>query len=240
VIARAVGPSLAPFGVTGFLADPKMEFYSGTTKVIEDDDWGGGQDQISSFAKIGAFPLTAAQDATLFLTLAAPAGGNTVRVSGKGNATGTVLAELYDNTPVAVFNPTTPRLLNLSVLKDVGPGLTVGFIIGGTDTMRVLIRGIGPSLAAFGVGGPLADPKIELFNGQSQSIATNDNWGDAGALAAATIASRFTQVGAFGLSSPASKDAALFSTLVPGNYTVQVRSADATTGLVLVEVYEVP
>jgi hypothetical protein len=106
--------------------------------------------------------------------------------------------------------------------------------------MRVLIRGIGPSLATFGVGGPLADPKIELFNGQSQSIATNDNWGDAGALAAATIASRFTQVGAFGLSSPASKDAALFSTLVPGNYTVQVRSADATTGLVLVEVYEVP
>lgn len=232
MLARAVGPSLAPFGITGFLADPRIAFYLGSTKIIEDDDWDGGGDQV---AMVGAFPFVApsSKDASLFLQVLA--GSSTLRVSGNGNAGGTVLAELYDTTPVGVFNPTTPRLLNASVLTNVGSGVTVGFMVGGTVPMRLLVRAVGPSLAPFGVNGLLADPKLELFDGQSHSIATNDSWGDD-----TSLASAFARVGAFMFLGSTSKDAALLVTLAPGAYTMQVRSVDTTTGVALVEVYEEP
>jgi len=161
-----------------------------------------------------------------------------VRLSGNGNTVGAVLVELYDATPPSALTPATPRLTNVSVLKNVGSGLTAGFVIDGQGNKTVLIRAVGSSLAPFGVGGLLGDPKLELFDGQSRSIMANDNWGDTGAFTTATSA--FAQVGAFALAHSASKDAALLVTLAPGNYTVQVRSADITTGLALVEGYEVP
>jgi hypothetical protein len=241
LLVRAVGPSLAPFGVSSRLEDPYLEFFSGPTKVLEVDNWGGGGDLVIAFAQLGAFPFTAAssKDAALNL-LPLPAGNSTARVSSTTTSGGSVLAELYDATPAAIFTPATPRLINVSVLKNVGAGLTAGFIIGGTSSMTVLIRAVGPSLAVFSLRGLLADPRLEVFDGQSRSLATNDNWGEAGALATATVARAFTQVGAFVFTGSASKDAAMLVTLTPGRYTAQVRSADSTTGTVLVEVYEVP
>ncbi len=107
----------------------------------------------------------------------------------------------------------------------------------------MLIRAVGPSLAAFGVTGVLADPKLELFDGQSRRIAANDNWIDyvvPGYSYADFFRVAFTQVGAFPFSGAATKEAALVVMLTAGSYTVQVRSADGTTGVVLVEVYELP
>ena len=96
---------------------------------------------------------------------------------------------------------------------------------------RLLVRAVGPTLAAFGVPGTLADPKLELYSGTTK-IAENDNWGGD-----AQVAAAFTQVGAFGLPA-ASKDAVLLITLPPGAYTAQASGTGA--GLALVEVYEVP
>lgn len=144
-----------------------------------------------------------------------------------------VIAELYDATPAAAFTATTPRLINVSVLKHLGTGVTAGFVIGGSTARTVLIRAIGPTLGGFGVADTVADPQLALFSGQTER-ARNDNWGGGTALAAA-----FAQVGAFGLAAD-SRDAALLATLAPGNYTVQVSGVAGTTGVALVEVYEVP
>jgi hypothetical protein len=161
-------------------------------------------------------------------------GDNSVRVSSVGG-TGTVIAELYDSTPFANMTGTTPRLVNVSVLKHLGAGLTVGFVIDGTAAKRVLIRAVGPTIGAapFDVPGAVADPQLTLFSGQA-SIATNNNWGGTAELTAA-----FAQVGAFALPA-ASSDAALVATLQTGSYTVQVSGVGETTGVAIVEVYEMP
>ena len=98
----------------------------------------------------------------------------------------------------------------------------------------MLIRGIGPTLAALGVGGALADPRLDLFNGSSVKLQENDDWGGSAALAGA-----FASAGAFPLAA-GSKDAALLVTLEPGTYSVQVSGVAGTAGAALVEIYEVP
>jgi hypothetical protein len=130
---------------------------------------------------------------------------------------------------------TTSRLVNVSVLKHLGTGLTAGFVVDGTGPKRVLIRAVGPTIGAapFNVAGAVADPQLTLFSGQT-SVGTNDNWGGTAELTAA-----FTQVGAFALPAT-SRDAAILVTLQPGNYTVQVSGVGGTTGVAIVEVYEVP
>ncbi len=154
-----------------------------------------------------------------------------------------MIAEIYDATPAVNFTANTPRLINVSVLKNIGASLTAGFVIGGATSRTVLIRAVGPTLGAapFGVPGVVADPQMTLFSGQT-AIATNDNWGTpvgSSAASAAQLSAVFTQVGAFALT-PNSKDAALLATLAPGNYSVQVSGVAGTTGSALVEIYEVP
>ena len=232
LLVRAAGPSLGALGVGGTLEDPKLEFFTGSTKVGENDDWGGVASTSAVMASVGAFAFSApnSKDAAIsFLSLAS--GANSAKISGTG--AGMVIAELYDATPAAVFTATTPRLINVSVLKHLGTGVTAGFVIGGSTARTVLIRAIGPTLGGFGVADTVADPQLALFSGQTER-ARNDNWGGGTALAAA-----FAQVGAFGLAAD-SRDAALLATLAPGNYTVQVSGVAGTTGVALVEVYEVP
>ena len=158
-----------------------------------------------------------------------------MKVSATGNGTGDVLAEIYDATPGASFTTTTPRLVNVSVLKHLGSGLTVGFVVGGVSSRNILIRAVGPTLgnAPFNVGGTVSDPQLALFAGSTRMNENND-WGGTPALTTA-----FATVGAFAL--PAgSRDAALMATLSPGSYSVQVSGVGGTTGLAIVEIYEVP
>ena len=163
-------------------------------------------------------------------------GNYTIQVSG-GAGSGLVIAELYDSTPNAAFTAATPRLANVSVLKQIGAGesLTAGFVVGGSGSKKVLIRAVGPGLAQLGVGGTMPDPQLTLNqSGAATPINSNDNWGGGTALADA-----FASVGAFALP-VSSKDAAIVVTLAPGNYTAQVTGVGSSAGLVLVEVYEVP
>ena len=150
-----------------------------------------------------------------------------------GGATGVALAEIYDASTGA-FSRTAPRLVNVSARTQVGTGdsiLIAGFAIGGSTPVRLLIRAVGPTLGAFGVGGVLADPKLEVLSG-STKIAENDNW-------LAEDAATFGAVGAFNLTSR-SLDAALVTTLAPGTYTAQISGVRSTTGVALVEIYELP
>jgi len=106
LLLRAVGPTLGAFGVSGTLADPKLELYSGSTKIAENDNWGtpigaGAADAATfsaAFAQSGAFNFPAgSRDAALLLNL--ESGSYTLQVSGVGNTTGAALVEVYDLTP---------------------------------------------------------------------------------------------------------------------------------------------
>lgn len=235
LVIRAAGPSLAALNVTGTLNDPLIQLFAGATKSGENDNWGGAAATSTAMANVGAFPYSGLLSLDSAFVGDIPSGDNSVRVSAAGSGTGTVIAEIYDATPTTSFRADTPRLVNVSVLKHLGTGLTVGFVIGGLEAKTVLIRAVGPTLGAapFNVPGVVLDPQLTLFSGQT-SIGSNDNWGGTAALTAA-----FSQVGAFSLPATA-RDAALVATLLPGNYTVQVSGVGGTTGVAIVEVYEVP
>ena len=231
MLLRAVGPTLAAFGITGVLGDPRLSLITGGTTVASNDNWLAAD--AATFTSSGAFALTAAsKDAALVATLAA--GAYTAPVTVTDGGSGVALLEIYDAAASSSLN-----VINASTRAFVGVGDSVlipGFVISGTGSLKLLIRAVGPTLAALGVPGALADPTITLYRGAT-ALATNDNW--SGATNAAEIAATAAAVGAFAL--PAgSKDAALVTTLPAGNYTAIVSGVGDTTGTALVELYVVP
>lgn len=234
LVIRAAGPSLGALGVGGTLEDPKLELFAGSTKSAENDNWGGSAQLTAALAAVGAFAYVSpsSKDAAAIANITSR--DNSVVVSSANSGAGLVIAEIYDATKSDEFVAATPRLINVSVRKHLGTGLTAGFVLGGAASTKVLIRAVGPTLGDFGVPGVVADPQLTLFNGQSVKIGENNDWGGTAALTAA-----FGSVGAFALPT-ASKDAALLVTLPPGNYSVQATGTGTTTGVALVEVYEVP
>ncbi len=240
IVVRTVGPSLTSFGVSGAISDPKLNIVAGTASgapsVSSNDNWAGDATLLTAMAQVGAFPFTNnfTRDAAVAPSLAA--GSYVVEVSGVAGATGTVLAELYDATRSSAFSATTPRLINVSVLKQIPAGdiLTAGFVIGGVTSKTVLVRAIGPGLVQFGVIGAMSDPQLSLYS-DSTKIASNDNWSGDPQLTATGSA-----VGAFALANAASKDAMLLVTLSPGSYTAQASGVGLSSGVALIEVYEVP
>jgi hypothetical protein len=192
--------------------------------VAANDDW--APNLAPTFASLGAFAFTpGSRDAALLQSLT-----GAVTFQARGTGPGTVLVEAYDAT-----GGLTARLANVSARSRVGTGadiLIAGFNVAGTSTKQVLIRAIGPGLAAFNVTGTLADPSLQVLNSAGAVVASNDNW-------SATLAPTFVRVGAFPLTA-GSRDAALLVNLAAGaSYTVQVSGADGGTGEALIEVYEV-
>ncbi len=236
LLIRAAGPALSAFGVTGTLANPALAVFDAAgDRVFFNDNWSEVPDVpalAAATAAQGAFALPAgSRDAAMLVTLRP--GSYTVQVSGVGTGTaaqGVALVEVYE------ADATPGTLVNLSCRARVGTGgdvLIAGFAVGGTASKRLLIRGVGPTLGALGVTGTLADPKLELIRQSDNAVlAANDNWD-------AALAPAFSSVGAFALNA-GSRDAALIATVPPGAYTVQVSGVNATTGIALVEVYELP
>jgi Domain of unknown function (DUF4331) len=103
-----------------------------------------------------------------------------------------------------------------------------GLIVSGTDSKRVIIRGIGPSLVSSNVPGPLPDPTLKLFNSQAQLVASNDNWQDTQA----------AEISATGLAPKNAKESAILTTLSPGAYTVILDDAAGASGIGVVETYD--
>jgi sugar lactone lactonase YvrE len=239
-LIRGIGPGLTAFGVPNVLADPTITIANSSAVTVgSNDDWGGATQLKDAFASVGAFPLVpSSQDAALSASLTG--GGHTVQVSGKNGATGIALAEVYDLTTGATAE-SGPRLINLSARTQVGTGsniLIAGFAVGGSTSKTLLIRGVGLTLSAFGVAGALADPLLQIFNGNT-IIATSDNWSSGTEAEMGSVAAQVANtVGAFRLDS--ASDAALVVTLPPGSYTAQVSGVAGTSGVALVEIYEVP
>ena len=243
LVIRAVGPTLgaAPpvgFGIGGVLADPVLTLNAPSpAPTVTNDNWGGDASLRAAFAAVGAFDLPAASLDSAALSSASP-GGYTVQVTGQANASGLVIAEIYDASTARTA--ASPRLINLSTLTEIDAGATlaVGFVLRGATSRTVLVRGIGPSLGTiFGLGGVMADPKLELFNNDTGAkITENDNWGgDAQLMDAAA------SVGAFALDDKTStKDAVLLVTLAPGAYSARVSGVGASAGTAIIEVYELP
>lgn len=236
LVVRAAGPSLGALGVPGTLDDPKMELFAGSTKTGENDNWGGSTELTAALASVGAFAYTGPTSRDSAATASITTRDNSVKVTAaNGTSTGAVIAEVYDATPGGSFTAATPRLLNVSVIKNIGTKLTAGFVIGGQTAKTVLIRAVGPGLSAVGVtSGTAADPQLVLFGANATRLGENNDWGGTAQLSAA-----FTAVGAFNIPG-GSRDAALVSMLAPGTYTVEVSPATGATGLALIEIYEVP
>jgi len=222
-----VGPTLGAFGVGGAMTDPRLELYNGQIRVFANDDW--PQTLSSVFPTVGAFALgNGSKDAGFLQTVE-----GTRSIMAQGTGAGVVLVEAYDTGA-----PSAARLVNVSARNRVGTGddiLIAGFNISGpagTAPKPLLIRAVGPGLAALGVPGTLADPKLEIFDSGGAKVVENDSWN-------ASLAAVFSSVGAFAL--PAvSRDAALVVSLPPGTYTAQVSGVGGLTGDAIIEVYELP
>lgn len=237
LLVRAAGPTLARFGLTSPLADPRLELvpFGASAALAANDDWSATAPLAAATTAAGAFALDAgSKDSALLVDLATAAAAFTARVTAAGDASGLALAEVYDTDPLGA----PARLVNVSTRGFVGTGanaLVPGFVIGGAGPKRLLIRAVGPGLAPFGVTEMLLDPQLSVIPlGKSAPVAANDNWGGTAELIGA-----FASVGAFGLPS-GSSDAAVLVWLPPGAYTVTVSGVGNTTGTALVEIYDAP
>ncbi|HEY0946163.1 MAG TPA: DUF1800 family protein [Opitutaceae bacterium] len=233
VLLRAVGPRLArePFSMAGTLSDPLVRLYDGGgTLLRENDNWEGGQ--ATTFAGVGAFPLDpGSRDAALVETLAP--GPYTAHVAAaSGPAAGITLVEVYDVSGAA-------RLINLSTRAHVGTGNAIvipGIVVGPSRGPRqLLVRAAGPALRDYGVADVLPDPALALVNSSGVQIASNDDWGEAGD--PARLREAFEASGAYPFPDD-SHDAALLADLPAGLYTLLVSGVGNTTGITLVEVYD--
>jgi 6-phosphogluconolactonase (cycloisomerase 2 family) len=236
VLVRAVGPGLATYGVQNALSDPRLVISNGATLLGENDNWESADKAAISAAttRMGVFPLAeGSRDAAVLVTL--PPGAYTTVISG---GDGVALAEVYDasENPQADYQ----RLVNISARGDVGVGdnvLIAGFIISGNSPKRVLLRAIGPGLGVYGVSQVLADPLLTVYR-NGDNLGANDNW-SSDAANATTVNAAVKEANIVPLSE-GTKDAAVVLTLAPGAYTAVVSGQGGTTGVALVEIYELP
>lgn len=216
IIVRGLGPFLP---VSANLADPTLELhdsFGGT--VAGNDNW---RDTQQDELKATTIPPANDYDAAIVRNLAP--GAYTAVLAGKGSTTGVGLVEVYDLDLAA-----DSQLVNIATRGRVGDGddvLICGTIAVGNGTTTVLFRGLGPST---GVPGALNDPIMELHDGQGATIATNDNWQDtqAAAIQATTIPPNDP------------REAAILRDLTPGAYTAVVRGKNGTTGVAVIDAYQ--
>ncbi|QYM79529.1 immunoglobulin domain-containing protein [Horticoccus luteus] len=233
LLVRGIGPALSAFGVTNAVPDPRLRLFDAHgTEVDGNDNWNGSLALRDEFRIVGAFePAADSKDAALYSER--PAGAYTFHAVTNDGTEGVALAELY----VADAGPGTTDLVNISARTYVGTGddvLIAGFVVAGNAPKRLLIRGLGPTLAGYGVTGVLANPVLRVFEGGTE-IALNDDWQGGADLKAA-----FATVGAAPMASDSSQDAALLITLEPGIYTAQVSGVSGSAGVALVEIFALP
>ena len=220
---RALGPSLSAFGVSPVLSDPVLRVHnSAGALVATNDNWESDPNHFVVESN-GLAPMNLLESATA-RTL--EPGAYTVVVTGKNPTPGVALAEVYDLSPLS-----NSSLENMSTRGFVGMRdnvLISGFIVGDVDSATVVVRALGPSLAAYGVRGVLSDPQLEIYDSTGALIATNNNWQD-------NVNSIDIQKNK--LAPRNALESALVLHLPAGAYTAVVRGADNGTGVALAEVY---
>jgi hypothetical protein len=225
VIVRAIGPSLAAFGISGALADPVLELHGANGALIAmNDDWrSGGQEQTIIETHV---PPTDDKESAIVGGL--DPGNYTAIVRGKNDTTGIALVEVYD-LGTASLDPDSIRtqLKEISTRGNVlaGDNVMIGGFIVEVVTIRSLVRAIGPSLSAFGITNALQDTTLELHDGNGAAIAMNDNW----------RSDQEQVIIDTGAPPTDDRESAIVANLVPGAYTAIVRGKNNTTGVALVE-----
>jgi hypothetical protein len=227
VLLRGIGPSLtingSPF--PGRLEDPTLELYnSAGVPIASNDEWKSNQAEVEA---TGAAP-TNDHESAIVRTL--NPGSYTVILRGKNNSSGVALVETYDIGLTA-----NSRLGNLSSRGFIGTGdhILIGGFFAGPQTAavtRVVLRAMGPSLAAFHVPDPMQDPTLEVHDRNGALLASNDNW----------ETNQKPEIQAAGLAPGDFRESAIVMTnFEPGPYTAVVRGKDGSTGIGLVEIYDV-
>jgi plastocyanin len=244
VILRAIGPELVapPFNIPNALGDPTLELHDGSGALIaRNDNWqttviGGiiAASQVSAIQNSGHAPTQPTESAII---AALQPGNYTAILRGKNNTVGVALVEVYDLSSGAAST-----LGNISTRGFVQTGNNVmigGFIVQGTGPKRVILRAIGPELSAppFNIPNALANPRLELHNGSGELIARNDNW-QTTMIGGIIAASQVSAIQNSGHAPTQPTESAIIATLQPGNYTAIVRGVNNTTGVALVEVYD--
>jgi hypothetical protein len=225
VIVRGIGPSLTSQGVPGALADPTLELHDSTGATIaSNDNW---KDTQQADIQATGIPPSNDLESAIVATLPANNSAYTAILRGKNNTTGVGLVEAYDLDQAA-----NSKLANISTrgFVDTGDNVMIGgFILGpsGASSAKVIARAIGPSLTASGVANALQDPTLELHDANGTTIASDDNWKD----------TQQSEIEATGIPPTDDRESAIVATLAPGNYTAIVRGKNNTTGVGLVEVY---
>jgi hypothetical protein len=240
VIIRAIGPELAQYGIGNPLNNPTLELHDQTGALIaSNNDWPttilGGiitSNQVSDIENSGHAP-TAPSESAIIANL--QPGNYTAIVRGVGNTTGVALVEVYDLNSAA-----SSSLGNISTRSFVQSGQNVmigGFIVQGGEPKRVIIRAIGPELTQFGIPDALANPTLELHDQSGALIARNDNW-QTTVIGGIITGSQVSEIQNSGHAPTAPSESAIIAELQPGNYTAIVHGVSNTTGVALVEVYD--
>jgi hypothetical protein len=224
VLLRAMGPSLAVFGIQGVLLDPVLELRNSSSSIITNDNWVDSP-QRSQFEGT-PFQPSDDREAVVLGTLAA--GNYTALLTGKNDTAGVGIVEVYDRDQTV-----DAALGNISTRGFVQSGENVmigGFILGGgTNNSRIALRGIGPSLAQFGLNPVLADPTLELHDANGATLMANDNWTDD------PISAALLTANGLGLSDP--NESGIFTALPAGQFTVILAGKSGGIGIGLIEVY---
>jgi outer membrane protein assembly factor BamB len=244
LLIRGSGETLVSYGVADAIVDTQIQLIpaGSATPLATNDNWGGTAELKAAATALGAFPFLSdtSRDSAYLGSLAR--GPCSVIVGGKGDVTGSVIAEIYDAN-LAALTATTPRLVNISARAYVSAAdnLIAGFVIAGATAKTVLIRAIGPDHAYaqyFAPGQVLADPRLDVYRAQNNLntlVLSNDNWGGDPQITGVGLG-----VGAFALENAAGRDAILLATLDPGVYSAQAVGIGGAAGIALVEVYDVP
>lgn len=227
VVLRAIGPSLTSSGIIDVLADPVLELHGPAGFVtIVNNNWRDGSQEAEIIAT--GVPPTDDLESALVATL--DPGAYTAIVMGSESTSGVGLVEIYD-----LNQEVDSRLANLSTRAQVGTlddKVIAGFQLSnnGGGLGRVIVRGIGPSLAGTFGNAVLADPTLELRDANGTLIMANNNWQDDAAQA--------SEITAAGLAPINAQESAMAATLAPGPYTALLGGLNTGTGIGVVEIYD--
>ena len=240
IIVRAIGPSLAAFGITDALPNPSLEIHdsnNGNATVATNDDWRTTQqaglitsDQVAEISATGLAPGNALESA--IIANLSP-GSYTAVVRGTGNTVGTGVVDAYD-----LSSASSAKLVNVATRGLIQPGdkLMIAGFITQNGSVRTVVRAIGPSLAAFGITNALPDSTLQIKDGNGALVAENDDW----KIRSSDGSSQQAEIEATGLQPTDDRESAVLAILPPGQYTAQVRGKPETTGTGVVQVYFLP
>jgi hypothetical protein len=219
LVVRALGPSLAQFGLTNVLADTTLELHDGTGAIIAtNDDW---QDAANANSIPSALRPANRLESALLVTLGR--GAYTAVLRGYNNGTGIALAEVYDTSIGST------QLSNISTrgFVQTGDNVMIAGLVVQSSNKPVIVRALGPTLTSFGISNALPDPTLSLYDANGVLLVFNDDWRD----------TQESSISGTGLAPPNDLESAIEGTLAPGSYTAIVRGYDNATGNGLVEVY---